>query len=248
MYEINKCGRDTWKKVLLIFLAVVFVLLTAASCIFTLCRIPIYLTYEEAVEDVRFEDGMLYVTKTDRVTGSRSFNDDLIFTSYRCRWWYNTQPESELDRKVYQQSISQDSWYLGSAANGEDVLLYDLEGVGHWVDEYLVTSNVIEYLCFAAFALAIVTAGVGIVLRQRKVGKVMLSVALFFSLLGVSCLFVTGGRMRYIYNPFPGNSEFRLRINFFVFGIKYVMILLTTLFGWGACMLTIGAIKQFRMK
>ena len=249
MYEMNKINRDTLKKVLLIFLTVVFVLLTAASCIFTLCRIPIYLTYEEAIADVQFEDGMLYVTKSDRVTGAWSLNDDIIFTSYRLRWWYNTQPEIKLDRNVYQQSISQDSWYIGSAAHGEDVLLYDLEDADYWANNYYVVSRVIEYICIAAFALGIVAAVIGFVLRGGRAGKVLICVGVFFLMLGLSCLFVTGGRLRYIYNRSPlMTGEFGLRYNLYFFGNMYIMIFLTTLFSWGACMSAAGLVRQLRKK
>lgn len=247
MCEMNKTGRNIFKRVILIFLTAVLALLTLASCVYSLCRIPVFLTYEEAVENVRVEDGIMYVTRTDRVTGGMTFNDQHIFTSYRCRWWYNTQPESKHDRKVAQYTVLYyDQWYLGYLANDEDVLMYDIEDKDRFVDEYLVTSRILEYLCYATLAIGVVLGGTGFMLRQKGAGKVMLSVALFLLLFGVSCLYVTGGRMRYIYSTFGGSLEFKVGYYMFLFGIKYVMIFLTALFSWGTCMSAVGLAKEFR--
>ena len=271
MYEMNKCGRDTWKKVLLIFLTAVFVLLTVASCIFTLCRIPIYLTYEEAVEDVRFEkDGYIsvidlyptevtlenvkmIVTVTDRVDGDSEFSDDLIYISYRLPWWYDAQPDAELDTKVREYSrLHGDTWYLGSLTNGDDILLYDFAEIDQQtsgIKEYNWVRHYIEYLYVGAFLLGIAAAVIGAKYRQRKVGKVFLSFAAFFLLLSGSCVFVTGGRMAYI-NPFVtyGLRYFPLREIMRFFGLKYVMIFLVALFSWCTVMSAAMLVKQLRKK
>lgn len=244
LYKLKKSiSRRKWLTVL----SALFLTLTVIMGFLSYCLVPINLTYDEAIADVRIDSDMMWITTTDKVTGGGTFNNYILYTGYRCRWIYDMTNEGNDDDGLKGYGIQEDLWYDGSLANDEDVLLYDKEGEERFQDEFYVTSHTMEYLCYGALVLGVIFAGIAFALRQRRAGIVLLSIAVFFLLLGISCLFVTGGRMLYIYNTFPPKS-IRLRFNLGTFGIKYFAIALITLFSWSTFMSVFGLVRQLRKK
>ncbi|MBO5317975.1 MAG: zf-HC2 domain-containing protein, partial [Oscillospiraceae bacterium] len=190
--QIKNNGRI---KSLALVLAVLCAIGLILSAYWTLSNVQVWLTAEEAVTGVTVaDDGTLEIHLTEKVGGSYSAGNGVLFSSRRIP--ARRLPDWMNDREPVPYTVSlydeESFWYPGSLVGGENVLLYGQGDFSltpwdeiHWTMAYLFWGGL------AAGAMLLFTAWL---FRRKKSFGVLWRFGILPLLFSGASLFVTNGR------------------------------------------------------
>lgn len=180
------------KQRILTALTVVLLLLVVAECLLIGYTVPIWLTAEEAIENVQdMGGGNLVVTFSDDVEIDGRFckHNSLYLTGLRLSL-QETQPFSEaMGGKIHMVFGATSLWYVGALSGEEDTLLW---GDGSNPATEVVYDDTIEYVFYISLFAGMLCLVLSLLKwRGRTVLRIISTLLLCCA---GACWFVTAGR------------------------------------------------------
>ena len=186
------------KKVLFPVLLTLFLALTVFVGLMVYAIVPVWATADEAIVGVeQLPDGRIRVEASDCVSGIVVYNNSFCFEKRRLDWFYSdTLKELRAEKGhffYFRLEEGESLWYSGRQTGKETLLLWGdgLVAVGNEMDKHAGTA--LRDLFWLSLGLGLMCAVLGVLLRKRRIGHVLLHLGAFAICCGGACLFTTDG-------------------------------------------------------
>lgn len=218
----------------------VLLMVTIFASALVFLTFPVWATAEETIKKVEsLEDGRIKLYFTEQYGGIIScvVHDDRGVLCQKVRWegLFSTKlPEGmnkasyghymifgnvTVDGEISKYAKDDNIWYINYTSGTAETLLWDSGDVSDGV-RMLEMSRILLWVFIGAVASFVLTALVGVLLRNRQSGLVFQNWAAFFGSFCASCLIVTSGR-------FVVYEEFWMKMS--IIGILTVLMSATIL-------------------
>ena len=226
------------KQRILSVLTVVLLLLVAAECLLIGYTVPIWLTAEEAIENVQdMGGGNLVVTLSDDVETDYRFvvQNSLYFAGPRLSL-QETQPFYEaMGGKMHMVFGVKSLWYVGALSGEEDTLLW---GDGSNPATEVVYDDTIEYVFYISLFAGMLCLVLSLLKWRGRTALRIVSTLLLCC--AGACWFVTAGRFA-VYPDYDQALELHGKVGMLTERLIHIVVL--TVLSWGMIAAAWGLVK-----